>query len=104
MSDAARRRRREFALRIALGARGPHVIGQVVAEGMRLVIFGTFAGMAGSFVVARWIAHISPAVDGPSAAIWLVAPLSLVIAVGIASVLPARKALAVDPLLIMRDE
>jgi hypothetical protein len=104
MSDAARRRRREFALRIALGARGPHVIGQVVAEGMRLVIFGTFAGMAGSLVVAQWIALISPATDGPSATIWLIAPLSLVIAVGIASVLPARKALAVDPLLIMRDE
>jgi hypothetical protein len=104
MSDATRRRRREFALRIALGAQGAHVIGQVVAEGMRLVVIGTSLGIAGSFLVARWIAHITPAADRPSLAIWIAAPLSLVIAVGIASVLPARKALAIDPLLIMRAE
>ena len=33
MSEAARRRQREFALRIALGARGGHVVGQVISEG-----------------------------------------------------------------------
>lgn len=104
MSDAARRRQREFALRIALGAQGGHLIGQVVSEGMRLVIIGTIAGIIGAFMMARWIEHISPAPDKLSPEVWLAAPLALVSAVAIASILPARKALATDPLLIMRAE
>ena len=47
MTDATRRRRREFALRIALGAQRGHVVGQVIAEGMRLVVAGTGAGIVG---------------------------------------------------------
>jgi hypothetical protein len=35
--------------------------------------------------------------------VWLAAPLLLLGAVAIASVLPARRALMVDPLTIMRD-
>jgi ABC-type antimicrobial peptide transport system permease subunit len=104
MSDAARRRRREFALRIALGAQPPQLIGQVVAEGLRLVVAGALAGAAASFVVARWVSHVTPATDGPPLTVWLTAPILLAIAVGIASVLPARNALATDPLLIMRSE
>ena len=104
MSDAARRRRREFALRIALGAQSGHLIGQVVAEGVRLVMAGALSGVAASFVVARWVSHVAPTTDGPPLTVWLSAPILLVIAVGIASVLPARNALATDPLLIMRSE
>ena len=35
--------------------------------------------------------------------IWVTAPLTLSLAVVIASVLPARRALASDPLMIMKD-
>lgn len=104
MSDAARRRQREFALRIALGARSGHVIQQVVAEGMKLVVAGSVLGMAGSILVARSVSTIAP-VDGlPSPLIWIAAPLTLALAVVIAAVLPARRATAADPLTIMRDE
>ena len=40
MNDAARRRRREFALRIALGAQGTHVFTQILREGARVVAAG----------------------------------------------------------------
>jgi ABC-type antimicrobial peptide transport system permease subunit len=104
MNDAARRRQREFALRIALGAQGRHVIGQVAVEGLRLVIVGTVTGIIGALMTARWIMHIAPAAEGPSPAVWLIAPLALVVAVGIASILPARRAMDTDPLLMMRAE
>jgi putative ABC transport system permease protein len=104
MSDATRRRRREFALRVALGARGRHVIGQVVAEGLRLVAAGAAIGAAAALVVARLIARVSPAADGISPGAWILAPLALLVAVGVASVLPARKALSADPLLLLREE
>jgi hypothetical protein len=102
MHDAARRRHREFALRIALGAQGGHVFTQVLQEGARLVAAGSVAGIAGAMLVARWIGTITPPGDGVSVFTWLLAPVSLTVAVLIASVLPARKALASDPLTIMR--
>jgi hypothetical protein len=103
MSDAARRRQREFALRIALGARGGHVVGQVISEGLRLVIAGTVAGLLGSIVVAQWLSSITPSDEPMSPWIWIAAPLMLAVAVTIASVVPARRALASDPLIIMKD-
>jgi predicted permease len=103
MSDAARQRRREVALRIALGARGRRVIQQVLADGLRLAGAGMVAGMLGSLLVARWLARIAPHAGVPTAWVWLAAPLVLLAAVGVASVLPARRALRVDPLTIMRD-
>lgn len=104
MSDAARRRQREFALRIALGAQGGHVMRQVMNEGARLVAIGTIAGLAASAVIAQWIAQVSPTTEGSSPVIWIMAPIALAAAVGLASVLPARKAIASDPLMIMRTE
>ena len=104
MSDAARRRQREFALRIALGAQSGHIIGQVLTEGMRLVAIGTIAGMLASLLVARSLAQVTPIGSALSPWIWLAAPATLAIAVMVASVLPARRALSADPLTIMRVE
>jgi ABC-type antimicrobial peptide transport system permease subunit len=59
--------------------------------------------MLASFLTARWLARITLNVGSPTAWVWLAAPLVLVGAVAIASVLPARRALRVDPLEIMRD-
>jgi hypothetical protein len=104
MSDAARRRQREFALRIALGARDGHVIRQVAAEGMRLVIAGVTVGLIGSVLVAQWVSRIAPLDEPLSLWIWIAAPMMLALVVVIASVLPARRALASSPLMIMKDD
>jgi hypothetical protein len=104
MNDATRRRKREFALRIALGAQGGHVVWQVIAEGMRLVMAGTLAGIAGSLVVNQWLARITPSGDSLSAGVWLSAPALLALAVVVASVIPARIAAASDPLLLLRHD
>jgi len=103
MTDAVIRRRREMALCLALGAQGWRLIRQLVVEGVRLATAGTIAGMLGSVLLARWLARIVPT-DGSSAPwVWIAAPLALLAAVIIASVLPVRRALMVDPLSIMRD-
>lgn len=104
MNDAARRRRREFALRIALGAQGTHVFTQILREGARVVAAGSLAGILGAVLVARWIATITPPGEGGSILVWPIAPVCLAVAVVIASVLPGRQALAADPLMIMRAE
>ena len=104
MTDAARQRRREFGIRIALGAKGWRLIRGVLAEGVRLAAAGTVAGLLGSLLVARWLARITSGAGPLPLWVWLAAPLALLGAVAIASVLPSRRALATDPLTIMRDE
>jgi hypothetical protein len=104
MTDAARQRRREFGVRIALGARGWRLIREILSEGLRLAAAGTCAGLVGSVLVARFLAAITPAGGAPTLWAWLSAPLTLLAAVILASVLPARRALATDPLIVMRDE
>jgi putative ABC transport system permease protein len=103
MADSARRRRREFAMRLALGAQGWRVVRQLMIEGMRLAGAGAIAGMIGSVLVARWLATITPGAGWPSPAIWIAAPLLLAAAVTVASAIPARRALSVDLLSLMRD-
>jgi len=103
MTDAARQRQREIAVRIALGAPSWRVIRQVLAEGVRLAIAGTVAGTLGSLLVARWLTRMTPTAGPLTVGVWMAAPLILVIVVGVASVLPARRALMVSPLAIMGD-
>jgi putative ABC transport system permease protein len=104
MSDATRQRRREFGVRVALGAKGWRLIREVLAEGIRLAATGAVAGLLGSLLVARWLARVTPNAGPLTIWVWLLAPLALLISVVIASVLPARQALATDPLTIMRNE
>jgi ABC-type antimicrobial peptide transport system permease subunit len=104
LSDAARQQRREIALRIALGAQGWRIIRQVVAEGGRLALIGTAAGMLMSVVAVQWLRGVSPTGVPLEVWIWLAAPIVLLAAVVAASILPAVRALAIDPLVITRDE
>jgi hypothetical protein len=103
MADAARRRQREFAMRLALGAQGWRVVRLVMIEGLRLAMIGAAAGMVVSLFVARWMTTIVPAAGWPSAAIWIAPVLLLTTAVAMASVIPARRALSADLVSLTRD-
>ena len=65
LAESARQRRREIALRIALGAQSWRVVRQVVAEGFRLAGAGTVAGMLGALLAARGLTRISPGATRP---------------------------------------
>jgi len=103
MADSARRRRREFAVRLALGAQGWRVVRELIGEGLRLVALGAAAGTIVSLVVARWLATITPGAGSLSVAVIMTAPAMLAVAVILASVAPARRALSANLPTIMRD-
>ena len=103
LSDAQRQRRRELAIRIALGAQRRHMIFLVLREGGRLACAGIAAGTLGSLALSRMLTRIAPGSGPPPLWVWLAAPLVLAGAVVIASVLPARSASIVNPVTIMRD-
>jgi ABC-type lipoprotein release transport system permease subunit len=104
LSDAVRQRRREFAVRIALGAQRRHLIRQVLGEGARLACVGALAGTLGSLLLSRMLSRITPGHGSPAVWVWMAAALLLAGVVAIASVLPARRALIVNPLAIVRDQ
>jgi ABC-type antimicrobial peptide transport system permease subunit len=104
LSDAARERRRELAIRIALGAQRWRVICQVLGEGGKLGFAGVIAGTLASLLLWRPMMGIIPGTGSPALWVWFAAPLVLAGVVVIASFLPARGALIVNPLMIVRDE
>ena len=104
MADAARMRRRETALRVALGAPAWRIAARVFADGARLAAGGLMAGAIAAFFVARWVTQITGNEQSIPWSVWVIAPSVLVAAVAVASVFPARDAMAADPLSIMRDK
>jgi putative ABC transport system permease protein len=103
LADSARQRRHEIAVRLALGAQSWRVIRQVLAEGIRLAGAGMCVGTIAALLASRELGRISPGADAVALWVWLAAPAILIVAVAVASVVPARRALSVSPLMIMRD-
>jgi len=92
----------EIGVRMALGAENRSVVALVMSEGMRLAVLGLIVGLALSVVVARAIRAMLigvSAIDVPSL---LVTALLLIVVAATATLLPARRALRVSPLDVMR--
>ena len=103
MSDAVVQRKREIALRLALGAQSWKIMGGVLRDGGRMAAAGAVAGLAASWILVAVVRHTNPDVGMPALWMWLACPLVLAVVVVIAGVLPARWALAVDPLTLTRE-
>jgi hypothetical protein len=104
LAEATRRRSRELAIRVALGARRFDVLVLILGEGGRLVAAGSIAGIAGSLIVSERLIAATPGGAQSFWWAWLAGPLLLAVAVVIASVLPARRGAMVDPLMALRDD
>jgi ABC-type antimicrobial peptide transport system permease subunit len=104
MADSARMRRRETALRVALGAPAWRIAGRVFVDGAKLTVVGLIAGAVAALLLARWVTQITGGEPSVPWWVWLTAPAVLLAAVALASVFPARDAMTVDPLTIMRDK
>ncbi|HEX2165438.1 MAG TPA: ABC transporter permease [Thermoanaerobaculia bacterium] len=96
-------RRREIALRVALGAGRPQVRRLVLARGLGLVVAGLAVGLAGAVPFARWIERFLVEGD-PADPLPFAVAAAVIAAVALAAVLvPARRATATDPALVLRD-
>jgi putative ABC transport system permease protein len=97
-------RKREFAVRMAIGASKRHIVMLVARHGGVPVVVGLAAGLACSFVLARALGSLLYGV-GPADLLTLaVMSATLLLAAVIAMALPARRAAHVDPMVALRDE
>ena len=103
VSHAVSQRTREIGVRMALGANKRDILKMVIRQGMWQVLLGLFLGLAGSFVLTRWlsssVAGLSP--NDPLPFI-LVSFLLLIVGL-VACYLPARQATKVDPAAVLRN-
>jgi putative ABC transport system permease protein len=97
-------RRREFGIRIALGARSADVLALVLLQGLVPVAAGLIAGIAGSLALTRLLKSLLYEVSATDPLIFGTVSAGL-IAVSLAAMfIPARRATRVDPLDALRHE
>jgi predicted permease len=102
LAFAVTQRRQEIGVRVALGATPRSVLGLVVRQGMTLALAGVAVGVVGAAVLTRVMAAVLYEVRATDPATFAVVVLVLLGAALIASWLPARRALRVDPVQALR--
>jgi FtsX-like permease family protein len=97
-------RRREIALRVALGAEPPAILRMVVGHGLKLVALGLTVGALASFGVTRVLTSLLYQTDTHDAVTFAVVPVVLLLISLAACALPAMRALQVEPITALRSE
>jgi predicted permease len=97
-------RRREFGIRLALGARRGDILRLVVRTGIGLVLTGMAAGLLGALVLTRAIQSLLFGVQPRDLASFAAAAAIMFAVAVLASYLPARRAASVDPAQTLRAE
>jgi hypothetical protein len=97
-------RRREIGVRLALGARTAQVLWLVLRQGLRLVLAGALLGLAGAAATTRLLAAITPGLPVQHPAVVLALAMLLIAVAAFACWLPARRAAAVDPMVVLQQE
>ena len=97
-------RTREIGVRMALGAEPGRVLRLVLREGMMLGMFGVTVGAAGALAVTRLLAGLLFEVEPTDPAVFAGIALLLLGVAAAASLVPARRAAAVDPVRALRSE
>lgn len=103
-SYAVSKRKRELGIRIALGAQRREVLRAALGRAVRLLAFGSMAGLVLGILASRVLASIvyQATPRDPLVLAGVVLAMSLV---GLlATWIPAQRALAVDPAMLMREE
>jgi predicted permease len=100
----AARRRREIGVRIALGARDGEVQRLLVRHGLLLAGIGTVLGVAASAGLMRLTSSLLFGVSAVDPATYAAGVIVLLGAAGLASYIPARRALAADPIGALKVE
>jgi predicted permease len=104
MAITVTRRRREIGVRVALGATGQSILRLFVGEGIRLAAIGVGAGLLPAVAVSRLLASQLVGVTTFDAATFGSTAMLLAVVSVVAAWLPARRAVRVDPIAVLRTE
>jgi len=97
-------RTRELGVRMALGADAAATLALVLKRSMGLVIFGTVCGLLAAIAASRVMTGLLYQVSPLDPLVFVAVSLALAGCGFVASVIPARRATKVDPIIALRAE
>jgi putative ABC transport system permease protein len=104
VAHSVTQRTQEIGIRMALGAQRNDVMRLVVGEGARLVAIGLVIGIAVSFAATQLISSLLYGVKATDPLTFLTVAVLLTTVALLASYIPARRAMRVDPIVALRYE
>jgi putative ABC transport system permease protein len=104
VATAASHRTREMAIRMALGATRGNVGGLLVRQAARLAIGGVAVGLSAALASAHFLAALLYGVHASDLVSFAVAPIVLVAVTLLASYVPARRLMRVEPTEALRAD
>jgi putative ABC transport system permease protein len=104
MSYTTSQRVHEIGIRMALGARPSHVLWLIVGRGLMLALAGVVLGGLLAVASSRVVSHLLHGMEAVSPLTIAGVSLVLMATAGLACLLPARRAMNVDPMVALRYE
>jgi hypothetical protein len=104
LSYAVGRRRREFGVRSALGASSSEIAGLVLKDGLLVALPGIALGSVGAWLLARALASLEFGVTVTDPLSWTIVLSTVALTTLAAGWRPARSAMRVNPVLLLKEE
>ena len=104
ISYSVAQRRLEFGIRLALGAQSSDIRRRILSQGARLAGLGLAVGLAASFVLVRLMHSLLFGIAPRDPLTFIVVAALLALIALLASYIPARRAVRVDPVHALRHE
>jgi putative ABC transport system permease protein len=104
MAYSVSHRMREMGIRMALGAAPRDIVRLVVGQGMRLVLAGIVIGFVASLWLTKFLASQLFGTQPTDPATFALVALGLALVALAACLIPARRAMRVDPMVALRYE
>jgi predicted permease len=95
---------REVGIRMALGATPREILMLIVRQGLVVAVLGVAAGLAGAFVLTRFMNTLLFGVHPTDPLTFVAIAAALAMVAVLASYVPARRAARVDPMVTLRSE
>ena len=104
VSYSVTQRAKEIGLRVAFGARKADVVRVVGGQAAVLLAFGLVIGLAGALALGRLVASLLFGVSPADLSIFAAACVTMILITIAAVLLPARRAMSVDPATVLRGD
>lgn len=104
VSYSVSQRTNEIGIRMALGAGSNDILKLVSTEGLRVVSFGVTAGMLAAWALSRGVKSLLVGVNAADPITFVTVGALLTLVALAACLVPAHRAMRVDPMIALRHE